>query len=100
MVKFDHLYCVIRLIDLDLFFEKSLSEVFVRIKLHKKYIYFFLKLRKLTRIRGQICSAALVIDNFVCQILLCTNAVLQNQPLQIKKSRSFFCVQFYAIKNF
>ena len=55
------------------FFEISLSEVFGRIKLHKKsrnIIFFYL--RKLSRLRGQFCSTALVIDTLYvkyCSVL-------------------------------
>ena len=62
------------MIDLGLFsLEKSLSEVFGRIKLEKKrciYIFSFY-LRNLSRLRGQFCSTALVIDTYVkyCSVL-------------------------------
>ena len=66
------------MIDLGLFFKKILYQLFGRIKLHKKgsrniYIYLFY-LRKLSRLRGQFSSTALLIDT-LCQILRCTNAV-------------------------
>ena len=55
-------------------FFKSLSQVFGRMKLYKKgsrnIILFYS--RKLSRLRGQFCSIALVIDTFYC-----TNVVLQ-----------------------
>ena len=64
------------MINLGSFFEKLLSEVSGRRKLHKKgiykYIYFFY-LRKLSRLRGKLCSTALVIDNFYvkyCSVLV------------------------------
>ena len=51
----DGYHCTLSMIDLGLFFslKKSSSEVFGRIKLHKKgtrNIYFFLYLRKLSRL--------------------------------------------------
>ena len=54
----------------DWFSSLFLKEVFGCIKLPKK--------EKLSRFIDQFCSTVL---HFVCQILLCTNAVLQNLPL-------------------
>ena len=81
-----YVHCTLSIIDLSILFFK----IFIRscIKLHKKnleihiYIYIFIfYLRTLSRLRGLCCSTALVIRHFLFQILLCTNAVLQNLPL-------------------
>ena len=78
-------------------FEIKLSEVFVRTKLHKKgsriYIYIFY-LRKLSCLRGQCCSIALVIDTFYvkyCSVLQ-HDLFIEITFLSYKKkiSRSFF----------
>ena len=63
----------------------TLSQVFGCIKLHKgslnvkkqtlkkkgsRNTFFFVRLRKLSRLRGQLFSAALVIDTFMSNIAL------------------------------
>ena len=65
--------CTISMIELGF-----LTKSFGRIKLHKKRSgnIIFLYLRKWSRLRGQFCRTALIIDTFFC-----TNAVLQNWPL-------------------
>ena len=72
------------MIDLGLFFEKLLSEVFGCIKLHKKGINFFslIYLRKLLKLRGKFSSTAYVSNRHcLCQILLCTNAACRTRKL-------------------
>ena len=62
-------------------------------------IIFFFYLRKLSRNRGQIFSNALVINTFLCQILLCstTNAGLENLPQFSIFLDSFLC-KFVRLK--
>ena len=61
------LHCTISMIDLGLFFiEKSLSEVFGCIILHKKgsrNIIFLSYIRKFSWLRGQFCNTALIQSN-------------------------------------
>ena len=97
------------MVDLGPFFlEKSLLEVFGRMKYHKKKeprnVYIFL-LKKVISLRGQFCSTALVIDTFLCQILFCTNAYYKiNLLIEItflSKKNIFlnpFFMQFYTTK--
>ena len=70
ILLFRGIQCTLRISRVDLSFfslEKSFSEVFGSIKLHKKnletYLFIF-HLRKLYRLRGQCCSTALEIDSF------------------------------------
>ena len=65
--------------------DRQLIQSFSRIKLHTKKesrnIFFFIfNLKKLSRFWGKFSSTALVITykHVLCQILLCTNAVLDN----------------------
>ena len=72
---------------------RGLSEVVSRTKMHKegyRNMYLFL-LNKVLRFWGQTSSTALVIDT-LCQILLCTSAVLENWPQ--------FCDNFFKVKYF
>ena len=75
-------------------------------KLHKKNleIYIFFCLRKLSRLRGQFCSTALVIDTFY--VKLCS-VLTQNYNIDFligitflsKKNISISFIQFYATKT-
>ena len=97
------------MIDLGLFFEKSLSEVIGRTKLHtqipRNMFVFYLK--NLCRLRGQFCSTELVIDTFYrkyCSALTQyykIDLLIEITFLSNKRylSISFF-IQFYATNNF
>ena len=69
-------------LDGNFFLEKSISQVFGRKKLHKKdlEIYIF-KLKKVISIKRSVLLYCVSNRHFLCQILLCTNAVLQNWHL-------------------
>ena len=72
--KIEYVHCTVSMIDWFRFFlAKLLSEDFSCIKLHNKgsrNIYIFFYLRKLSRLRGQFCSTALVKDTFMSNIAL------------------------------
>ena len=54
----------------------SLLEVFGRTKLHKKYLEIYFLLKKVI----VYCVSNNINRHFLCQILLCTNTVLENLP--------------------
>ena len=65
---------ILNMINLGLFIEKSLSEVFGQIKLYKKRSrdIFFFKIRKLSRLKCKFYSTPLVTDTFnekYCSVL-------------------------------
>ena len=74
------------MIDLGIFFEKSIS--YGRIKFHKKTVKynFFVYLRKFSRLRVQFCSTALVIDTFLIDLLIEISFLSKKKYI----SRSFF----------
>ena len=67
-------YWVLSMINLGLFVEKSLSEVFGRIKKDLE-IFFCLLLKKVISIKRSMLQYCVSDRQFLCQILVCKNSV-------------------------